>query len=95
MSTDIARAVQRAPPRRVARHHLALAVGDAGGVEQVGDTRADLGEPGIVVRPAQMHDGVVLVGCEQAFAAAAGAEHQQRPGRRRRALALVLHRRLG
>ena len=57
----------------------------------VGDAGAQLGEPGVVLCSAGVHDGVVLVGAQQALAAPARAEHQHAPGGRRLAAPLGGH----
>ena len=66
--------IERAAPFRVPGHDAALAERDAGRVERRGDLFAETCEPAVLVTARLAggeDDGVVLVGGEQAFAAAA------------------------
>src|SRR3546814_15111378 len=59
-----------AAPRRVGGHYAALAAGHACLIEAVADTAAERGEPWVVTVGAGVDEGIILVGAEQALAAA-------------------------
>ena len=87
--------IERAAELGILRHDAALAVGHAGGVEEVGEAPAELGKPAVLGAAGLARgedDGVVLVGGEQALAAAARAEHEQAPWAGRGAQTLCRHR---
>ena len=77
-----------APPFRVRHHDASLAATHPGFVEQVLQVGAERREPRIVVFRARVHQSVVLIGGEQAFAAAAGAQHEHAPRCRSRAVSV-------
>ena len=98
---------QRPAPAFAPRHHPALAIGNAGGIENVGDVPAKGEEPlpgGTVRRGLAAirrragickQDGVILVGRQQALSARRGSQHQYRIIGGRRPHARRRHDRLG
>ena len=80
-------------------HHAALAVRHAAGIQDPVDMPSECREPSLGGRPLagiRIEDqGIVLVGRQQAFAAAGGSEHQEAPRARRAAPAVADHHRLG
>ena len=80
MLDSVTPGAERGAESRLARHHTAGAIGNADGVENVGDPLSEGLEPAVLrsAGVSRLEDrGVVLVEGEEALAAPGRAEHQK------------------